>query len=135
MNRDESRRVVEGYLNGHADEWLAEEVELRDMTRNEPIRGRVGVSNFIHRFYGEVFADAVAADSRLTVDDGQVFAEWTFRGRHTGSLLGETPTGAAVAIPMACCYEVASGEIVRARLYYDAVTLMAQLGAVPVEAA
>lgn len=129
MDRDEARRVVEGYLAGHGAEWLSEEVAFHDMTQPEPMRGRAQATAFLARFYGEIFSEARIADVLLTAAEARVVAEWTFQGRHTGSLLGETPTGNAVRLPMACSYEVASGEITAARLYYDTASLLRQIGA------
>lgn len=127
LHGEEARRVVEGYLADHAAEWLSEQVEFRDMTQPEPMQGRTEVTAFLHRFYNEVFSDARADAPRLTAEAGRVVAEWTFRGRHTGSLMGETPTGREVELPMACSYDVQAGEISAARLYYDTATLVRQV--------
>ena len=128
MSANETLQVVQGYLDGHAVEWLSEDIEFRDMTRPEPMRGRGEVGAFLHLFFGQVFSDARIEDVRLTPAEDRVCVEWTFRGRNTGSLSGEPPTGGDVAQPMACVYEVAGGEIRRASLYYDSAGLLAQLG-------
>jgi steroid delta-isomerase-like uncharacterized protein len=128
MSAAETLRVVQGYLDGHAVEWLSEDVEFRDMTRPEPMRGRDEVAAFLGLFFGQVFSEARIEQVRLTPAEDRVCAEWTFRGRHTGTLAGETPTERDVAHPMTCVYEVEGGEIRRARLYYDAAGLVAQLG-------
>lgn len=128
MSAAETLRVVQGYLDGHAVEWLSEDVEFRDMTRPEPMRGRDEVAAFLHLFFGQVFSEARIEQVRLTPAEDRVCAEWTFRGRHTGTLAGETPTERDVAHPMTCVYEVEGGEIRRARLYYDAAGLIDQLG-------
>ncbi|HEX6128005.1 MAG TPA: ester cyclase [Candidatus Limnocylindria bacterium] len=128
MSAAETLRVVQGYLDGHAVEWLSEDVEFRDMTRPEPMRGRDEVAAFLHLFFGQVFSEARIEQVRLTPAEDRVCAEWTFRGRHTGTLAGETPTGREISQPMASLYEVEGGEIRRARLYYDAAGLLAQLG-------
>lgn len=128
MRRDEARQVVEAYLAGHGAEWLSEGVEFRDMTQPQPMRGRAETAAFLQRFYGEIFSDAHITDVILTADDARVAVEWTFHGRHTGSLVGETPSGNAVTLPMACSYDVAAGEITAARLYYDTASLLRQIG-------
>ena len=128
MSAAETLRVVQGYLDGHAVEWLSEDVEFRDMTRPGPMRGRDEVAAFLKLFIGQVFSEARIEQVRLTPAEDRVCAEWTFRGRHTGTLAGETPSGRDVAQPMACLYEVEGGEIRRARLYYDAAGLGTQLG-------
>lgn len=136
MSAAETLRVVQGYLDGHAVEWLSEDVEFRDMTRPGPMRGRDEVAAFLNLFFGQVFSEARIEQVRLTPAEDRVCAEWTFRGRHSGTLAGETPTGRDIAHSMACVYEVDGGEIRRARLYYDAAGLSAQLsiGATPATA-
>lgn len=135
MGTSETMRIVQGYLADHSVEWLAEEIEFRDMGQPEPMRGRDAVGAFLHRFFFEAFDDARIDEIRLTLDDSRACAEWIFRGRHTGSLAGEAPTGRSVAHPFACIYEVVGGEIARARLYHDSVALQAQLAVPPVSAA
>lgn len=129
MNHDDARQVVEGYLDGHRPEWLSEQVVFHDMTRPEPMRGRAEVTGFLHRFYEDLFSGGRVEHVRLTAGAGRVVAEWVFHGRHSGSVMGESPTGRDVEIPMACAYEVAAGEITAARLYYDQATLLRQIGA------
>jgi ketosteroid isomerase-like protein len=135
MSTNDTLRVVQGYLAGHAVEWLSEEIEFRDMSRPEPMRGRAEVGGFLHLFFAEVFGDARIDEVRLTPDGDRVCAEWIFRGRHIGSLAGEVPTNRDVAHPFAAVYEVAGGEIRRARLYYDTAGLLSQLGATPADVA
>ena len=125
----EARQLVEGFLDGHAVEWLSQEIEFRDMTRPGPMRGAAGGRRVPARlFFSEVFSDGRIDDVRLTAGGDRVWAEWNFRGRHTGSLMGEPPSDNHVSHPMACVYEVAGGEIRRASLYYDTAGLLAQVG-------
>jgi ketosteroid isomerase-like protein len=127
MSIEETRRVMEGYLGSHGGGWFAEDVEFHDMSRPEPLRGRAEVEAWLDGFYHRAFSQARADASRLVVGDGIAAADWVFRGVHSGSLAGERPTGSLVDVPMAALYEVAAGQIVRARLYYDTATLMRQI--------
>jgi steroid delta-isomerase-like uncharacterized protein len=127
-------QIVQSYLADHAVEWLSEQVEFHDMTQPEPMHGRAEVARFLGKFYRDTFSDAHVDELRLTADGERVCVEWVFRGRHTGSLAGEEPTGRKVAQPMACVFEVAAGEIRRARLYYDGASLIHQLTATHTEA-
>jgi predicted ester cyclase len=127
MSVDESRRVIAGHLNNRAPEWLAETVELRVVGDEQTWFGRKAVSSWLRRLYDEVLDHAQTESLLLTVDDGRGAGEWVLRGRHVGSFVGETPTGRDVALAMACVYDVAAGEIVQARLYYDRLSLLRQL--------
>jgi len=127
-------QVLRGFLADRDPRWLTEDVELHDCTRPQPFRGRAEAGAWWSRLYDEVFADARADTTRVTVDGSRAAVEWMFRGRHVGSLLGESPSGRIVALPMAGIFEVTDGEIRRADLYYDALGLLRQLG-VPLAAA
>ncbi|MHB8489092.1 MAG: ester cyclase [Candidatus Dormibacteria bacterium] len=127
MSLDETRRVMEGYFGSHGGSWFADDVEFHDMSQPEPQRGRANVEAWLDSFYHGAFAEARADEARLVVGDGVAAADWVFKGRHAGSLMGEQPTGKLVEVPMAALYEIAAGEIVRARLYYDSAALARQL--------
>ena len=131
MSAEETRRVVEGYLGGHGTEWFAERVEFFEPSEPKPVQGRQQVAEWLGRFYSGAFADAKADGRSLVVDDGRAAYEFVFCGIHTGSLFGEDPTGRRVSVPMAAIYDVAGGEIVAARLYYDAGRLRDELSAKP----
>ncbi len=127
MSADETRRVVTSYLADHGNEWLAEQVEFVEPGAAEPHRGRQRVSEWLARFYGGAFGEAHAEGRSLVVDDGRAACEFVFSGVHTGSLCGEQPTGRQVSVPMAAVYDVDGGEIVSARIYYDAGRLRDEL--------
>jgi len=125
---DDTTPVLRGFLANHDPRWLSEDVELRDHTRPEPYRGRAGAGAWWTQFFGEVFADARADATRMTVNGPRASVEWRFRGRHVGSLLGEVPCSREVTIQMVGIFEVADGEIHRVDLYYDSLRLLRQLG-------
>ena len=127
MSMEETRRVMEGYFGGHGGSWFAEDVAFHDMSQPEPVRGRAAVQAWLDTFYHGAFANARADEARLVAGDGIAAADWVFKGRHVGSLMGEVPSNRLVEVPMAAVYEVVAGEIVRARLYYDTATLLRQL--------
>lgn len=126
---DATVQVLRRFLADRDPRWLAEDVELHDPTRPSSCRGRIEAGAWWNRLCGEVFADAHLDMTRVTVDGSRAAVEWLFRGRHIGSLLGESPSGRNVALPMAGIFEVADGEIRGVDLYYDALGLLRQLGA------
>lgn len=127
MSADETRRVVTSYLADHGGEWLAEQVQFFEPGAPQPHTGRQQVSEWLGRFYGGAFSEAEADGRSIVVDDGRAACEFVFSGVHTGSLFDEMPTGRRVSLPMAAVYDVAGGEIVAARIYYDAGRLRDEL--------
>ena len=84
----------------------------------------------------------VVADFRTSFPDGKVtlnditfqgdrsFAEWTFTGTNTGP--GDFPaTGKPVEIHGCSHARYAGGKMVEEHVYFDAMTMMGQLGLVP----
>jgi ketosteroid isomerase-like protein len=120
--------VLRGFLADHDRRWLAEDVELHDRTATEPRLGRAAASAWWSRLFDEVFSDARADATRVTVQGACASVEWSFRGRHVGSLAGERPSSRLVTVAMVGIFEIADGEIHRLDIYYDSLGLLRQLG-------
>ena len=100
------------------------------MMAPQPFNGRDAIAGMLRLFYHDAFSDAVGEIRNVAADTekGMGFIEFTFRGRHTGDLMGIPPTGRQVDVPMLAVCEVGDGEIQQGRLYYDMATFMRQLG-------
>lgn len=69
-----------------------------------------------------------------TIADGDtVVTRLTFRGTHTGDLMGIPPTGKAVAIAEVTIDRIADGRIVESWRLFDQATMLQQLGVVPAQ--
>ena len=128
-----TRKVIEAYAQSHDANCFAEDAVFTQMALPQPFTGREAIAGMLRLFYEDAFSDAKGELRHVAADDerGLGFIEFTFRGRHTGALMAIQPTGREVEVPMLGVYEVASGKIQRARLYYDMATLMRQLGQQP----
>ncbi|MBF6591272.1 MAG: ester cyclase [Ktedonobacterales bacterium] len=125
------RQILEDYAQGQdAQTALAEDAILLVQALPQPLQGRAAIEGLMRLFYHEAFAEARNDPLSIAADEarGLGFLEFTFRGRHIGELMGIAPTGREVALPMMGVYEISEGQIHRARLYYDNVTLLRQLG-------
>lgn len=128
MSVEATRQVVEGFLSDLGGHWLSHGVDFLDVAAPPPSVGRPAAVLAIGRFFGGgPFHSPRREDLSLIVVDGRAAAEWTFHGRHVASLSGEDPTHRIVTTPMAATFDVTDGEIVRARLFYDAADLRRQL--------
>ena len=97
-----------------------------------------GRSRIRERLAGQVTA---CPDMRLSVgsfvEEGDTFAdEWSFAGTHTGPFtlpggIELAPTGKHVEIKGIEYVQVRDGEIINRHLYYDFLSLAAQLGLLP----
>ena len=101
MSVDQTRQVVNGFLNSLADHWLAEDVHLYDSARSRHYRGRAEVAARFATFQ-TAFEQRV-----LIVDEGYAAVEVASGG---------TPPGCAART--VTIYQVRAGEIVAARVYH-----------------
>ena len=128
----EVRSVIEAYAQSHDAKHFAEDAVFTQMAMPQPFTGRDAIAAMLRLFYEDAFSNAKGELKNVAADTerGLGFIEFTFRGRHTGTLSGIPPTGRDVEVPMLGVYEIANGKIQRARLYYDMATLSRQLGQV-----
>jgi steroid delta-isomerase-like uncharacterized protein len=109
---------------------LAEDVVFGDQAQSRSFTGRAAVEAMWQALFADGFADVQIEIHTLIADDMAVALEFIFRGRHHGRFMGIPPTGQEVAIPMALFCQIEAGQIRRATLFYDAGTLLRQLGLV-----
>ena len=109
----------------------AENAEVRNMALGVTLHGPEGV-----RQYAQGWATGFP-DSRIEVTNviaGHEGAVVEFRGKgtHTGPLIGpagEIPaTGRSVDVPFCDVYQIKEGKITSLHSYFDAATMMGQLG-------
>ena len=110
---------------------VAESVEITMVPFGFTFHGVDGARNF-HMGWATAFPDSKVEIRSVTMDGDRVYVEHIGRGTHTGPFV--TPagtiaaTGRRVEVPLCDAYELADGKITRARSYFDAATLMSQLG-------
>ncbi len=78
-------------------------------------------------------------DLNLTLEDiiaegDRVVVRWTMRGTHQGASLGMPPTGKQFTIPGISLLCLDSGKVVEAWVIQDQLSMLQQLGLVPVSA-
>ena len=108
-----------------------ENFEFVDVGGGEVMRSREEWRAFCSVFV-TAFPD-LTQDVRLLVDAGEyAFAEVVARGTHTGPLAtpeGEiAPTGRTIEVPFCVVMRARNGLLIDGREYYDAATLLGQLG-------
>jgi ketosteroid isomerase-like protein len=112
-------------------EMIAEDVEWTTVPTGETFRGHEGFRRFMQG-WADAFPDGRAEDTHVYVGENFAVTEFVGRGTHTGTLrspAGEIqPTQRSVEWPLCEVYQIREGKIVRGRTYFDAATLMDQLG-------
>lgn len=115
---------------------VSDRVIYEDRARGETFKGRDGYLGFLQGWVAS-FSNAECAQLKLVDGGDTVVAEFIGRGTNDGPLGPLPKSGKQLNLPF--CEIIRfneQGEIISAAIYYDQLSMMAQLGhAQPVEAA
>jgi steroid delta-isomerase-like uncharacterized protein len=132
MNRRQNRRLLEAFAleqdTAVLAAVLAEDVVLLDQAQERSFVGREAVITFLHSFFNHSFSQTEAKIQAMIVDETEAALVFTFYGRQDGPFVGIPATGQVVVLPMVVYCQIESGQIKQAMLYYNAGTLLRQLG-------
>ena len=118
---------VEAILATYTDDVVFEEVPF-----NLVVRGQDELRAHLENLYAAFPDIRFAATGATFVAGDQAAVEWTATGTYTGQIAGMPPgDGQTVTFRGASILEVAGSQIRVEREYYDAASLLAQLGALP----
>jgi steroid delta-isomerase-like uncharacterized protein len=129
-----ARAIFDAFNNRKIDDAMklvADRAEYRDVPTGEVYRGPDGTRKFMEGWL-QAFDDAKVNVQRVIATDQLVVTEFVGRGTHTGPL--ETPAGTIRAtnnridVPFCEVVEIRDGKMVSGSIYYDAATMMQQLG-------
>ena len=67
----------------------------------------------------------------MIAEGDKVVSRITYRGTHTGDLMGIPPTGKSVTVPEIIVDQFADGRIVESWRLFDQMAMMQQLGVIP----
>jgi ketosteroid isomerase-like protein len=113
---------------------VADEFELTDMATGKIHQGPEGLKTWLLGW------KSFMPDATAEMTNGVAVGEWVAtehvgRGTHKGTLstpAGETPpTGRSIVLKFAEVYRLRGGQIVRMRVYWDAASLLGQVGLIP----
>jgi steroid delta-isomerase-like uncharacterized protein len=131
-----ARRYYDAFNRRALDEaaaLVADDLEWTNHPLGAVYRGPAGFRRFLET-YATAFPDSHTEVTSVVASGDRVIVEFIARGTHTGPLAGPVgdirPTGRSVAIPLCEVLELRDGRIVAGRSYWDAATMMRQLGLV-----
>jgi predicted ester cyclase len=99
--------------------------------------GSAGVAGYreVMEAWSSAFPDSTATPVKIIEGGDQAAIEFMFSGTHDGVLSTPTgdvaPTGKKVDISVCNVYRCADGKLIEAHSYFDAATMMRQLGLMP----
>ena len=77
------------------------------------------------------FTGSTSTVEDMIADGDKVVSRLTFRGTHTGDMMGIPPTGKSVTISEIIIDRLANGKIVESWRLFDQMAMMQQLGLIP----
>ncbi|MDQ3929522.1 MAG: ester cyclase [Chloroflexota bacterium] len=139
--QDNERTVAQFNETFNARDWEAAvalctpDVELVTVPTGRSGYGAEGVRQFLQG-WAAAFPDSRVETTKIIADDHSAMLEFTGAGTHGGPLQTPNgdipPTGRQVAVQFCQILELRDGKIARARLYFDSMSMLGQLGLVPV---
>jgi steroid delta-isomerase-like uncharacterized protein len=109
----------------------AENIELLNVPLGVTLHGPEGYRQYIQG-WATAFSDSQVEVTNIVAGEEGAVIEFRGRGTHTGPLngpAGEIPaTGRSVDIPFCEVMQIKNGKISSIHTYYDAATMMGQLG-------
>ena len=84
--------------------------------------------------YRAAYPDTRLAIGEMIAEGDLVAMTWTATGTHQGELMGIAPTGRSVTVTGMGVDRISGGQIVESWANYDALGMLAQLGAIPAPA-
>jgi steroid delta-isomerase-like uncharacterized protein len=104
---------------------------FEDLPLNKVYRGRAEAEIY-YRTWWDAFDLKVHGERRIWSDDGAfMIAETWYEGTHQGTFLDHPASGRAVKFPLAVVIPFRDGLMAGERFYYDLMTLLRQIGALP----
>jgi steroid delta-isomerase-like uncharacterized protein len=130
-----AKAAYQAFNSREIEQWAAEHVMANTEWVNVPMgtifRGSTGFNQYIQSWL-MAFPDAKIEIINMVADEETVATEFRGRGRHTGPLMGlagEIPaTGKAIDMAFCEVMRFKNGKTTSTHLYFDAATMMRQLG-------
>jgi len=130
-NKHAIRSLYEECINTGAFERLNALV-APDYVGPQGERGPEGFASTIRGLRAGIPDIRFTLDELLAEGDG-VAVRWTWRGTHSGTLRGFSPSGKLVSNAGIALYHLKNGQVTRAALQTDRLGLLQQMGALPQE--
>ncbi len=125
--------VIEFWNTGNpevAKRLYAENAERRDPNKAEPARGPQEIARYVAEIHTG-FPDFKLEIKQRVAEADRLVTQWTCTGTHKGEFQGISATGKRIEITGLALVRIENGKVAEERVYFDRLTMLEQLGAVP----
>jgi len=134
MTAEENKSLLQRYFDemNKGNESYLDEYFATDYIYHGPA-GELNVEGFkaMHSMFLSAFPDAIASVEDIIAVGDKVATRWKISGTHRGELQGIAPTGKEVTITGIIITRVEGGKVVEEWEAFNQLSLMQQLGAIP----
>lgn len=123
-----TRQIITAFVENPVAVTLAEEAALQDHAQGRVYQGRTAVEGVLQAFFATGFPGAQIEVHSSTADETSAVLEFDLCGKQDGPFLGIPATGREVVLPMVIVCQIADCQVRRLSMYYDAGSLLRQLG-------
>jgi steroid delta-isomerase-like uncharacterized protein len=113
------------------DDLVAQDVQWENVATGETFSGPEGVKQFM-RGWVDAFSDGKTEIQDVHAGEDFVVVEFAGRGTQDGTLQGPAggipPTNQSVDVQFCEVYHIQDGKVASGRTFFDAATMMGQLG-------
>ena len=134
VTAEENKSLLQRYFEemNKGNESYLDEYFAADYIYHGP-GGELDVEDFkaMHSMFLSAFPDAIASVEDIIAVGDKVATRWKISGTHRGELQGIAPTGKEVTITGIIITRVEGGKVVEEWEAFNQLSLMQQLGAIP----
>lgn len=129
------RRFWEGFNTHNLEIW--DEVCTHDFINHDPglptpDADLATTKQTIASMMFTAFPNLTASEDDIVVEGDKVIVRQTLRGTHTGPLMGLAPTGKEVVVGGVWLAHLRDGKLQEQWVYFDALGMLQQVGALPI---
>ena len=135
----ENERVVQAILElANRHDAAAIHGYLAEAIRASDPRTGVSAASRMHAVQSALlagFPDLQYRIDRVLPAGDTVVVECTLSGTHKGAFASVPPTDKTIELPTAYCLQIVDGKLTDCRSYFDSLSLLEQIGAIPAPSA
>ena len=140
-----TREEIEARIRDGFDAWNAHDADrvvalyaeggVMVLPSGEEVRDRGAMRAAVQQYF-DAFPDLKLEMLSLTIDGNRTAQEWRSRGTHEGEIAGIPPTHKTISVTGCAVDELDDDlKVKRGSNYYDAASMMVQMGVLPDPAA
>jgi steroid delta-isomerase-like uncharacterized protein len=132
-NEEKIVQLVQGFMAG-GDAAVARQLIAGDVVSHSALPGQApGVEGVIETFsmFRHAFSDFSIEVHQLIAAAEKVVSHVTVTGKHTGSFMGNQPSGNPISYEEMTIFRFKDGKVVEHWAVADAYSLMRQMGMIP----